>query len=618
MNAQSTKTSVCDAIRSSGGFDVVLGNPPWERVKLQEQEFFGSRDLAIAGAPNAAARKRAIAALKDTNPALLAEFREASRKAEGESHLMRNSGRFPLCGRGDINTYTVFAETARDTISATGRLGIIVPSGIATDDTTKFFFGSLIETQTLRVLYDFENQGTFKDVHSSYKFCILSIAGQPADSGEDIDFSFFAHSVSEAVDPQRRFSMSPEDITLVNPNTQTCPIFRSERDAKITRGIYRRVPVLIREARDSQPESNPWGITFLRMFDMANDSELFISRRELEGNGCESVGGRFRRGEAVYVPLYEAKMTTLYDHRHGNVVGSEDLSRMSGIPAVATTPEQHRDPCFSAIPRYLVPEEHVAERVARKGWDQRYFIAFRDLARSTDARTAIHSVLPWAGVNHKTPLILPFGVKPIYHAALLAVLNSFVYDYLVRQKIGGSSVSFFIVKQCPALPPSCFDATCPWSGSRDTTLQWIVSRVLELLYNSYDLAPFASSMEWSGPPFVWDDERRLCIRCELDAAMFHLYHLDENEAAFILDSFPVVRRYDTERFDGVYKTKETILAIYDEMARAAETGEAWTSPLDPPPGPPVDGDGNFIPVAEWDESRWPSHIHRQDSRVTVT
>jgi hypothetical protein len=92
------------------GFDVVLGNPLWEKVKLLEQEFFASRSESIAHAPNAAARKRAIADLPKSDPALWADWSAASRVAEGQSHFVRDTGRYPLCGKGDVNTYTLFAE----------------------------------------------------------------------------------------------------------------------------------------------------------------------------------------------------------------------------------------------------------------------------------------------------------------------------------------------------------------------------------------------------------------------------------------------------------------------------------------------------------------------------
>lgn len=265
------------------GFDVVLGNPPWERIKLQEQEWFAARSPEIATAPNAAARKRKIKALVEDDPDLHAAFLGDLRKADGTSHLIRSSGRFPLCGRGDINTYSIFAETKRDIISDTGRVGRIVPSGIATDNTTKDFFADLVARNTLASLYDFENKGIFVDVDSRMKFSLLTLTGarRPARAAE---FAFFCHAVSDLRDPERRFPLSAEDIGLLNPNTLTCPIFRTRRDAEITKQIYRRVPVLIDE---NKKDGNLWGITFMAMFHMSNDSGLFRTREELEADGWE-------------------------------------------------------------------------------------------------------------------------------------------------------------------------------------------------------------------------------------------------------------------------------------------------------------------------------------------
>ena len=124
-----------------GGFDVVLGNPPWERIKIQEQEWFAETRPDIAKAANAAARGKMIRRLAENDPVLYQAFQDDRRVAEGESRFARSSGRFPLCGRGDINTYTLFAELNRELTGSHGRVGCIVPSGIASDDTTKVFFG---------------------------------------------------------------------------------------------------------------------------------------------------------------------------------------------------------------------------------------------------------------------------------------------------------------------------------------------------------------------------------------------------------------------------------------------------------------------------------------------
>lgn len=570
--------------RSEGGFDLVLGNPPWERIKLQEKEWFAERRPEIANATNAAQRRRMIAELASTDPALHGAFLDECRRAEGESHFVRNSGRYPLCGRGDVNTYALFAELNRSILSGPGRVGCIVPSGIAMDDTTKFFFRDLMDTGSLESLFDFENaEAIFPTVHRSYKFSLLTLrrpSGGAGDLRDPAIFIFFAHDTAQVVDPNRRMVLSSQDIALLNPNTRTCPIFRTRRDADVTKAIYKRVPVLTIEGTEGQ---NAWGVKFLTMFHMAGDSGSFRTRRQLESEGCNLAGTVFRGNGRTYLPLYEAKMTNLFDHRHGNVVGSENLAELSGIPAEATTYEQHRDPTFQAMPRYWVDESLVSEVVKRADWTKKYFISFRDLARSTDVRTAIHALLPMVGVGHKAPLMLPFNATPIQMACLLGNLNSFVFDYCVRQKIGGASLSFFIVKQVPVLPPTTYDLPCPWVTGAKTVGEWLLPLVLELTYTAWDLSAFAADCGYSGAPFVWDDERRLLIRCEIDTALFHLYGIGREDAAYILDTFPIVERKDREKYAGKYRTKDTILEIFDAMAAAIRDGKSYQTRLDPPP-----------------------------------
>ena len=225
----------------------------------------------IANAANAAARKKLIAALPDTDPALYNEFQAELRKAAGWSFFLRESGRYPLTGRGDINTYAVFAETARTIIGPRGRSGLILPTGIATDATTAPFFGDLVRNAKLVSFLDFENEAFLlsRAVHHSVRFCLLTVCGR-ADTREPGDLRL-RHPLHARSLRTRRFTMPPEEILLVNPNTGTTPVFRSRRDAEITIGIYKRVPVLWRE----DPEENPWGLSFMAMFHMANDSGLF-------------------------------------------------------------------------------------------------------------------------------------------------------------------------------------------------------------------------------------------------------------------------------------------------------------------------------------------------------
>ncbi len=157
----------------------MVGNPPWERIKLQENEFFAGRSPAIALAPKASDRKKLIAGLAKSDPALWAEYEAARDRAEQTQGFVHKSGFFPLMGRGDTNLYAVFAEKALQLVNPTGRVGLLVPSGVATDDTTKAYFQELVRHQRLAELLDFENRNkVFEDVDSRFKFSIILITGR--------------------------------------------------------------------------------------------------------------------------------------------------------------------------------------------------------------------------------------------------------------------------------------------------------------------------------------------------------------------------------------------------------------------------------------------------------
>ena len=346
----------------TGGFDVVLGNPPWERIKLVEKEYFESRDSEIAQAPNKAARDRLIRALLNHNPSLAAEFADAVHGAESSSSFVRASNRFPLTGRGDINTYSIFAETARTLCSPRGRVGIIVPSGIATDDTTKVFFSNLIDNRSLASLYDFENrEGVFPGVHRSYKFCLLTLTGKERPSAE-AEFAFFLYRAEQLQDAERRFTLTPEDFALFNPNTRTCPVFRSRNDAEIADKLYRRSGVFWKEAREGELEHNPWGIKLYSMFHMSNNSNLFRTREQLEAEKWELEGNIFKKEKEQYFPLYEAKLYHQFDHRFATFQDADEQA-LKGGNAQDISVEKKTNPATVVIPRYWVPKEDVDQRL---------------------------------------------------------------------------------------------------------------------------------------------------------------------------------------------------------------------------------------------------------------
>lgn len=608
-----------------GGFDVVLGNPPWERVKLQEIEFFAARDPQIAGAVNAAARKKLIQKLVLDNPPLWEEWTAALRESDGQTRFIRDSGRYPLCGKGDINTYALFAEHNRAMLATSGRAGFIVPTGIATDDGTKEYFGALVAGQELASFYSFENEDLelFPEVHHAFRFGLLCIARGGGEA--EADLLFFARQARDVLDANRHFTLSPADFALLNPNTRTCPTFRSRRDADLNLALYRRAGVLWRE----DPSENPWAVAFLRMFDMTNDSGLFRTPTAAGGKpglldeGFHLEGNRWVRDCSVFLPLIEAKMLHHFDHRFGTYEGQTPAQAAQGkLPEFDEL--QHADPERLTLPYFWVDEVEVRESL-RARWDRGWLLGWRDITGTANVRTLVASLFPLSAVGNTTPLMIS-AVPAEWIGCLYANLCAFALDYVARQKVGGSHVNYVHLKQFPILPPAAYAVSAPWHLGI-TVLTWFMPRVLELTYTAWDLQPFAGDVGDNGAPFAWSTERRRVIRAELDAAFFLLYGISRDDAAYILGTFPVAVDRDPE-------LPARILAVYDELADAIRTGTPCATKLNPPPGDdrarhgytaevialptPLDPAWRDLPAGEWAAWAFPTERIRRVHAIAAT
>ena len=328
-----------------GGFDAIIGNPPWDRIKLQEVEWFATRLPEVASARTATERRRRIQMLRVEEAPLIEDFDDAKDRADRLGQLVRSSGHYPLLGGGDINLYSLFVERAMRLVKPDGFVGLLTPSGIYADKTAAKFFNRVSTRGRLSSLFDFENRKIFfKDVHASFKFCVLIFGGMER-RFDETECAFFLHDTDTVGDPERCFPLAPEDFVRVNPNTGTAPVFRTRRDAEITQRIYEKHPVLV--DRSDGPVQRTWPVRYHTMFHMTNDSHLFRTAEQLETAGFYRVeGNRWKKGEGLYLPLYEGKMVQAFDHRAASVVvNPQNLNR----PAQPrdTTAAQHQDPHWS-------------------------------------------------------------------------------------------------------------------------------------------------------------------------------------------------------------------------------------------------------------------------------
>lgn len=559
-----------------GGFDAVIGNPPWDRVKLQQVEWFAARRREIALAVRGADRERMIVELEESGDPLAEDFNVAKERAGHAARVARTCGDYPLLSRGDMNLYSLFVERSLTIVKPDGIVGLLIPSGIASDKTSAKFFRTMASQRKLKALYDFENRRSrfklppfFPDVHNSFKFCAFVLSPKPL--SDPVQYSFFFQDVSELEDPDRRFSMTVEDFDRVNPNTGTVPIFQSRRDSELTIDIYKRLPVLVN--RSGGEEVKMWPVKYVRMFDMTNDSGLFRTRRELEEKeGAYPIGGyRFGSPVGEWVPLYEGKMVQAFDHRAAKVIINPKNQHRPAQKKSATL-EQHKNPSWFPDPQFWVSQKDVSHRLG----EIQYFLTFKDVTAPTNVRSMIAALIPGFGAANTLPIISMDGQSAVDIVLLLANFNSLQFDYIARQKIQGQHLNWYIVEQLPVIPPDLYETAC---FGLKTAGEIIREAVLELTYTAHDMTPFARDMgcvDENGevkPPFLWDEERRLHLRAKLDAVFFHLYGVtDRNDVLYVFSTFPIIERREINTY-GVYRSCELCLAYMNALASGDSDAE---------------------------------------------
>ncbi len=499
-----------------------------------------------------------------------------------------------------MNVYSLFVERALRLVKPEGVVGLLTPSGIAADKGASEFFRSISTTGRLGALLDFENRRTslksgpfFPDVDTRFKFSVLIIGG-PKRTFPAASCAFFQQDAVAA--EKEAFPLAPDDFTTVNPNTGTAPVFRTRRDADLTIAIYRRVPVLV--DRRADPPVAVWPVRYSTMFHMTNDSALFRTAAELEKDGAYRVApDRWKKGREEWVPLMVGRTIHQFDHRFASIEVNEKNIHNPFIGR-DTTEAEHEEPSYRPTPRFWVERERIS-------WarDLDWSIAFRDIARPTDVRTIISSIVPFAGFGNTAPLIFPvLPDEPSRHGnrferwqmevsnivksyrrfapLLCSNLNSFILDYISRQKVQSTHLNWYIVEQLPVVPLEGYARKI----GRKTAEAIAREETLRLTYTATDMTGFARDMGYEGAPFPWDEDARRHARARLDALYFLLYGLSRDEADYVLSTFPIVREHDEKEF-GRYLTRDLVLG-YMAAFEAGDTESRIAVPAETPASRP--------------------------------
>jgi hypothetical protein len=491
------------------------------------------------------------------------------------------SGAYPECAAGlaepgvpALRADLLFAERVTAILAPEGRAGCAVAQGTAAAPGARYLLGGLMRRGALASLYDFTGPGT--------RLCLLTFAGGPVLGGPApagpvhggaARFAFRLDGPADLGDDGRSFTLTPDEAALINPNSGALPAFHGARDAALIAAIYRRVPALCNETRrdETQAGGNPWKMRLATAFPRAAaDTGLFRAEQELRGDGWELAGSTFTRDGQRMLPVYEPAMIGLFDH------------------AVAKPRHWIAEHGPVAVQRKGETAERlgVVDRLAELGWTWEWLCAWRAPVhdRPVPDRIAVAVFLPRAAAADSLPLMLPRVVPP-FAAALIAAQSSLVFEYVARQKIDGPVVRAAHWKQLPVPTPDMLEPHLPF----------IVPRVLELVYTSSDMGPFARDLDDGGEdPFAWDPDRRASLRAELDAFFFRMYGIDgRDDAEYIIGTLlggapkeggaDGLERAET-RGDDDRRGRKLALAAYDRMTEADAAGAEYETRIFPPPG----------------------------------
>lgn len=568
-----------EVFAANKGFDVMCGNPPWDKIKVEDKKWFESHGRSdIVNAGTAAQRKRAIAELPVTDPVLYTEYCQAQKDAEAMSRFVRFSGRFQLTATGDIDLYPMFAELCL-TFSKEA-WGLVMPTGIALNDPNKAFFSKLIDENRLVSLYDFENREALFDIHRMFKFCLLT-AGKPQDKPREVKGGFYLTRLDHLLDPNRIYTLKTDDFATLNPNTKTCAVFRTAKDAAIAAKIYRRCPILINDITGE----NPWNARISNMMHMSHDSGDFKTFEDLQNEHASISGNTFTTlAGQTYVPVYEGKMIWFYNHHYGTWPTSSP--RPNAIPNVEIDELSNENSLI--LPWYWTPVEDVMsklEKLDNEGnviwkWNHPWLLGYRKISNATNERTFVSSIIPLP--NGAGDSIIYVMIDNVLHSALVqGIFSSLTFDYISKQKMGGSNMSNFITKQLPVLSLEQIP---------DEMIMPIVSRVARLCYFNHDLDGWAEELWNELSPkqqteipelgrkecFIYDPEKRAVLQAELDAIFAHLYGLNTEDIRYILDpedicgkgcineTFRVLKDNELRQY-GEYRTKRLVLEAWDNF-----------------------------------------------------
>lgn len=524
-------------IFANGGFDVVIGNPPWEKLTLIEREFFYAYP-EIEKEANSKIRKKLIRKMFQDEPEIELSWKHQKNLIKAKRDIIRFSKRFPLSAIGELNLYSLFTELSLGITNSKSYIGLILKSTIFTGFTCSKLTSYLIKSGKLESVYDFRNVNFFRDVAPIEKFSLTTIGPSKPKTNITIGIGLTnAVSLSKNNQVTKIDRIFPESV---NPDTGTLPQCETIEDLQ----ILKKASNLYSTLRQSN-----WKVRYSSGLHMTMRADELQNRESLEKLGYKLISNQFFTDNKRFIPLNEGKSIYQYDHRFGSF-DTIPTNKRYGIRATPRQPDvsEKQDKGFEILPRYWVSEEYHSSDILKRKLKFSWNFAFKDVTNvMTNSRTAIGCIVGKVTCSSSLPNIVINAGCPKETALFLSMFNSVPYDYLLRQKFYGVHLNKSLLMQSVVVNR---EALMPYEGD-------IINRVGRLTGTSTSVDAFVNDLGIRIPG-KYCVETRIQDKAWLDALYFKLFGFTLEEINYIFGTFPIWKKKSFNQWGKFYEQELTV------------------------------------------------------------